>query len=157
MAKKKKKKKKSSIDIGKRIAATRAQRGLTQGLVARRAGTDPSYLSRIETGKVHPTVRTALRIAAALRISLDDLLGPSPPEFQGRDCPVSPSGHCLMDLIDTHAPDAVSTEPDKFTPRQLRLLSRFSRVVQHADRTLLRALEVVTDQIWTARKAQASK
>jgi transcriptional regulator with XRE-family HTH domain len=151
------KKKKVVIDIGQRIAATRAQRGLSQGLVARRAGTDPSYLSRIETGKVHPTVRTALRIAAALRISLDDLLGPSPSDYEGRDCPVSPSGHCLMDLIDTHAADFVSGEPGKYTPRQLRLLSRFSHVVRDADRSLLRALEVLMEQIWTARKVQAGE
>jgi transcriptional regulator with XRE-family HTH domain len=150
----KKKKKKTPIDLGKRIAATRAQRGLSQGLVARRAGTDPSYLSRIETGKVHPTVRTALRIAAALRISLDDLLGPSPSDFKGRDCPVSPNGHCLMDLIDTNASD-VSADPDRFTPRQLRLLSRFSRIVGDGDRTLVRALEVLLEQLWTARQAQA--
>lgn len=151
------KKKKTPIDLGKRIAATRAQRGLSQGLVARRAGTDPSYLSRIETGKVHPTVRTAMRIAGALRISLDDLLGPSPSDFEGRDCPVSPGGHCLMDLIETHAPDGVSTDPDKYTPRQLRLLSRFSHVVRDADRSLLRALEVLLEQIWTAREAQPSE
>lgn len=153
---KKKKKKKTPIDLGKRIAATRAQRGLSQGLVARRAGTDPSYLSRIETGKVHPTVRTALRIAAALRISLDDLLGPSPSDFEGRNCPVSPSGHCLMDLLDTHAANGVSEDPDKYTPRQLRLMSRFARVVRDSDRTLLRALEVLLEQIWTAREVEAS-
>jgi transcriptional regulator with XRE-family HTH domain len=150
-------KKKTPVAIGKRIAATRAQRGLSQGLVARRAGTDPSYLSRIETGKVHPTVRTAMRIAAALRISLDDLLGPSPSDFEGRNCPVSPSGHCLMDLIDTRASDGVSDDPDKYTPRQLRLLSRFSHVVRDGDRNLLRALEVLMEQIWTAREVRANK
>jgi transcriptional regulator with XRE-family HTH domain len=149
--------KKSPVDIGKRIAATRAQRGLSQGLVARRAGTDPSYLSRIETGKVHPTVRTALRIAAARRISLDDLHGPSPADAQGRECPVSPSGHCLMDLIDTHAPDGISADPNKYTPRQLRMLSRFSHIVRDADRSLVRSLEVLLEQIWIARQVKDSK
>lgn len=147
-------KKKRPSDIGKRIAATRAQRGLSQGLVARRAGTDPSYLSRIETGKVHPTVRTALRIAAALRVSLDDLLGPSPADLRGRDCPVSPSGACLMDLIDTRATEGLSAAPDKYTPRQLRMLSRFSHIVRDADRSLTRALEVLLEQIWMARQAR---
>jgi transcriptional regulator with XRE-family HTH domain len=148
------KRSKTPIDLGKRIAATRAQRGLSQGLVARRAGTDPSYLSRIETGKVHPTVRTAMRIASALRISLDDLLGPSPPDFRGRDCPVNPSGHCLMDLIDTNASDGVSADPDKYTPRQLRLLGRFTHVLRDADRDLLKALEVLLDQIRVAGDAK---
>jgi transcriptional regulator with XRE-family HTH domain len=151
----KKKKKKKQLELGKRIAATRVQRGLSQGLVARRAGTDPSYLSRIETGKVHPTVRTAMRIAAALRISLDDLLGPSPADYAGRDCPVSPSGHCLMDLIDTHAGEMGAADPEKYTPRQLRLLGRFTSIVRDSDRNLLRAMEVLMDQILVARKAEA--
>jgi transcriptional regulator with XRE-family HTH domain len=139
------------LDLGKRIAATRLQRGLSQGLVARRAGTDPSYLSRIETGKVHPTVRTAMRIASALRISLDDLLGPSPPELKGRDCPVSTSGHCLMDLIDTGSETDGGGLPEKYSPRQLRLLGRFTRVVRRSDPNLMRALETLLDEILHAR------
>lgn len=88
-------------DIGRRIVANRLHRRLSQAAVSRRAGIHPSYLSRIETGRVHPTVRTAARIAAALKVSLDDLLGPTPPERRNQPCPVSPDGQCILDQIDT--------------------------------------------------------
>ena len=89
--------------LGARINASRLARKLSQVAVARRTGIAASYLSRIESGRVHPTLGTALRIASALRMSLDDLTGPSPPERKDRPCPVSPSGHCMMDLIDVNA------------------------------------------------------
>jgi transcriptional regulator with XRE-family HTH domain len=87
-------------DLGRRVAALRVQRGFSQGAVSRRAGIHPSYLSRIETGKVHPTVRTATRIAGAMRISLNDLLGPTPAE-KDHPCPVTVNGQCLVDLMDS--------------------------------------------------------
>ena len=74
-----------SPDVGQRIAANRIRRGLSQTLVSRRTGLDPSYLSRIETGKVHPTVRTAMKIAAAMQITPGELLGRPPPA--GRNAP----------------------------------------------------------------------
>lgn len=58
-----------AAELGKRITAIRHQRGLSQATVARRVGVDPSYLSRIENEKVHPTVGTAVRIAVALRFA----------------------------------------------------------------------------------------
>jgi transcriptional regulator with XRE-family HTH domain len=56
-------KKSRAREVGKRIATSRFQQGFSQSLVARRAGIDPSYLSRIETRKVHPTVGTAIRLS----------------------------------------------------------------------------------------------
>jgi transcriptional regulator with XRE-family HTH domain len=132
-------------EIGKRIATGRFQQGFSQSLVARRAGIDPSYLSRIETGKVHPTVGTAMRIAEALGISLADLLSASPPDQRQKPCPVSPSGRCFLDLIDSGAGSRRS--PETFSPRQIRLLRRFAGWVQQGDPTLLKALEVLAGEI----------
>ena len=87
------------IDVGKRIAGWRKRKGISQIEVARRADLAPSYLSRIEKGRIHPTFRMASRIASALGMSLDDLLGHSPPRRKGRPCPVSVSGACLIDLV----------------------------------------------------------
>ncbi len=131
--------------FGRRIAAARARRGHSQATVARRAGIDPSYLSRLETGRVQPTVRMALRIAGALRMPLEDLLGSTPPEKRGLPCPVSRSGRCLMDLLDTGThPEA---GPEAFSQRQLRLLRQFAAVLQESDLSVQRALEVLLDQI----------
>jgi transcriptional regulator with XRE-family HTH domain len=138
-------KKSGARGIGKRIATSRFQQGFSQSLVARRAGLDPSYLSRIENGKVHPTVGTAMRIAEALRISLADLLAASPPEQKQKPCPVSPSGRCFLDLVDREAGSRRGLET--FSPRQIRLLRRFARLVQQGDPALLRALEVLAGEI----------
>jgi transcriptional regulator with XRE-family HTH domain len=139
------------LDIGKRIAAIRLQKALSQGLVSRRAGIDPSYLSRVENGKVHPTVRTAMRIAGALRVTADDLFGPSPPEVKGQLCPVTKSGQCLLDMIDRReASDGEA--PMSFTPRQVRLLRRFTSLVGQSDPKLLTALDVLMQQLLNERK-----
>ena len=87
-------------DVSKQIVAARKCHRVSQSAVAQRAGIHPSYLSRIEKGKVHPTVATAMRLATALRVSLNDLLGPSPSTEKDQPCPVSANGRCLMDLFD---------------------------------------------------------
>lgn len=133
-------------DIGKRISACRSQRGLSQATVARRAGIDPSYLSRIETGRVHPTVRMATRISTALRVPMEDLLGPSPPDQKHQPCPVTRSGRCLMDLLDTGV-GAIPFDPEAYTPRQIKLLRRFTVVLQKSSPNLQRALEVLFSEI----------
>ena len=139
--------------LGERINASRLQRKLSQVALARRAGIDPSYLSRIENGRVHPTVAMALRIASALRMSLDDLTGPSPPERKSRPCPVSPSGHCMMDLIDVNA-ELKGGDLTGFSPRQVRLVRRFTALVHRGSPNLLRALEVLVAEILEDRNNQ---
>lgn len=135
------------FEVGKRIAAGRVKRGLSQGVVSRRAGIDPSYLSRIENQKVQPTVRMALRIAEALRLPLEELLGASPAEQKGQPCPVSISGACLLDLIDTGARSVRGSRPETYTPQQLRLLRRLTALVQRASPKTLRALELLLKEI----------
>ena len=46
------------FEIGKRLGTVRAQRGLSQGTVSRLAGLAPSYLSKIENGRIQPTFPT---------------------------------------------------------------------------------------------------
>lgn len=129
-------------DIGKRIVANRLHRQLSQAAVSRRAGIHPSYLSRIETGRVHPTVRTASRIAAALKVTLDDLLGPTPPERRNQPCPVSPDGSCILDLIEAGSETATS-QNGRYSPRQLRLLRRFAALLQRSQPGVLKVFEVL--------------
>lgn len=128
--------------IGQRIATWRSQRNLSQGVVAGRAGVHPSYLSRIENGKVHPTVRTALRIAEAMEVSLSDLVGPSP-ALQDRPCPLTTSGSCMVDLIDPSRELQSSQNGETYSPAQVRLLRRFLALLRQSDPPLLRALDVV--------------
>lgn len=64
-----------SATPGQRIRALRAERGLSQADLARRIAMDPATLSRIETGKVAPTIASFSRIAGALSVPISRLLG----------------------------------------------------------------------------------
>jgi transcriptional regulator with XRE-family HTH domain len=56
---------------GQLIENARKNAHLTQAELARRVGTNKSYISRIENGKTEPKVSTFYRIAAALGLSVE--------------------------------------------------------------------------------------
>lgn len=58
------------------IQAAVERSGLSQNEVARRAGMDPKSLSEIARGLRDPRISTALRIAAVLESTLDELFPP---------------------------------------------------------------------------------
>ena len=147
----------AEIDVGQRIAAGRHQRGLSQETVARRSRIDASYLSRIENGKVHPTVRTALRVATAIRMPLDELLGPSPPDRKGQPCPVSSRGTCLLDLIDVGSDAVRGASKEGYSPQQLRLLRRLTSLVERSNPKTLRAVEVLLSELVPGAKSSTGK
>ncbi len=130
-------------DLGQRIAAHRSQLGLTQTVIAKRAGLAASYLSRIENGKIFPTVPTAQKIATALRVPLSELLRPAPPQKKSKGCPVTAKGACLIDLIDPKWGFGSEGRGERYTPRQIRLMRRFTALVREGSPDLLNSLEVV--------------
>lgn len=61
--------------IGRRVVALRKARGWNQSELARRAGLAQGYLTLVESGKrANLTVKVAQKLAAALDITLDELL-----------------------------------------------------------------------------------
>lgn len=134
--------------IGRRLAAARLQRGLSQGSIARRAGLAPSYLSRIETGKIHPTFATVMRIASALKVPLQELTGPVDASQHDRGpCPLTNRGQCMLDLIRSEIEVQRGVEGEVFTPRQVRLLRRFAAWLQEVTPDRLRAMEVLLEDL----------
>lgn len=132
----------SSEGVGPRLAAARRQRGLVQVAVARGAGIAPSYLSRIENGKVQPTFRTVMIVARVLGASLAELVEPEPPARRPpRACPVTESGRCLLDLLGDRL------APDHFSTRQVRLLRRFATWINDVPANRLRAMEILLDDL----------
>ena len=55
------------------IRVWRAHRGLTREALAAAAGVSPSYLSEIETRRKPGSLAAIVKLAAALRVSLDDI------------------------------------------------------------------------------------
>jgi transcriptional regulator with XRE-family HTH domain len=130
-------------NLGQRVAAYRSQLGLTQTAVAERAGLAPSYLSRIENEKIYPTVPTAQKIAAALRVPLSELLEPTPAQRRKQSCPITAKGMCLIDLIDPKWTSGSEGRGERYTPRQIRLMRQFTALVREGSPELLKSLEVV--------------
>lgn len=134
-------------EVGQRLAAARLQRGLAQNEVARRAGLAASYLSRIETGKVHPTIGTVMQVARAMGADLGEVLGRGEASATRGPCPVTHRGQCLLDLISPMKSEG------HFTAREVRLIRRFASWVEGASATRLRAMEVLLEDLVDAAAA----
>ena len=64
-------------DIAEELRRTRERAGLTQAEIARRAGTTQSAVSRMESGRVLPSVAAVVRFAEAVGTSITLVLGPA--------------------------------------------------------------------------------
>lgn len=62
------------LDGESRIRVWREHRGLTSKALADKAGIGQGFLSQIETGKREGTIDTLRKIAAALALTVDDLV-----------------------------------------------------------------------------------
>lgn len=78
-----------SYQIGTRIRECRKLRDLTQEKLAEAADLSPTYLSHLESGKKTASIRAYARIAAALDVSLEQLLV---------DSSKTDAGECLSTL-----------------------------------------------------------
>jgi len=62
------------MSLGENIKSVRKQKGWSQRELAGKVDFDPSYINRIETGKLNPSILTLERISNALECSLDRLV-----------------------------------------------------------------------------------
>ena len=60
--------------FAKRIKDLRAMRGLTQAVLAERAGLSLAYIGRLETGHYDPQLSTLRKLAKALKVTLAELV-----------------------------------------------------------------------------------
>jgi transcriptional regulator with XRE-family HTH domain len=63
------------VMLGRHAAAARARADLTLSAVAEQAGLSSAYISQIESGGANPTVTTLVKVAAALGIAVEELMG----------------------------------------------------------------------------------
>src|SRR4029450_2745776 len=91
--------------VRRRLRELRSERGLTLKQVAEQAHLDVSTLSRLETGKRRLALDHVPRLAAALGVSADDLLGVAPPpDPRVRGEPRTSDGLTLWPLTHRGAP-----------------------------------------------------
>ena len=68
-------------EVGPRLRQLREQKGMSARQVADLAGLTPAYLSRLENGRVSPTVATLARLVSAMGETMATLF-PEPPGVQ---------------------------------------------------------------------------
>jgi len=80
------------MSVGRKIHQLRTESHITQRELGEVTGLAVSYLSRVENGRLTPTIPTLTKIAAALKIPLTALFDDKV-TLEARDqCPVSLSG-----------------------------------------------------------------
>ncbi len=70
----------ADVDVGERIFLFRDAAGWSQAETARRAGISRNTVVVTETGRTSPRLPTLRRLARALGVTVDDLLGGPIPE-----------------------------------------------------------------------------
>lgn len=62
------------MTLGNKIRNRREELGLTQPELADKAKTSQPYISRLEKGELHPSMRKLLDLSSALNMSIDEML-----------------------------------------------------------------------------------
>ncbi len=70
-----KEEKAANAELGRRLAAIRKQRGITQVELAQAIGTGQNIVSDYERGKLRPNPTMLSKLAVALKVSSDEILG----------------------------------------------------------------------------------
>ncbi len=70
------------VVIGRNVRKARERRNLTQEKFAELAGTAPEYVGTIERARKRLSLETAVKVAYALGMSVDDLLEGAVDEWQ---------------------------------------------------------------------------
>lgn len=74
-------------EIGRQVRRLRRQRGWSQARLAERADLSDTYISHIERATKQVSLNALLRLAAALEVTLDQLLSGSQPQDTGAYLP----------------------------------------------------------------------
>ena len=138
----------SEFDVGARLASLRAGRGQSQGTTARLADLSAAYLSRIETGRVHPTFATVIRVLDALHADLGELHALEGPRPRGHPaCPVTDQGHCLLGIVRGAAEVVRADGREAYSPREIRILRDLAAFMRTATPQRLRVIEMLLQEL----------
>lgn len=88
------------IDTGERIRALRKQRGLNQDQLAELASLNRVTVAKYEAGRVEPGAQALVRIADALEVSTDTLLGRSDEICEPKNIPKTEEAWILAKGVD---------------------------------------------------------
>jgi transcriptional regulator with XRE-family HTH domain len=128
------------MSIGRRIHRLRSESHITQRELSEATGLAVSYLSRVENGKLTPTVPTLTKIADALSVPLTALFDATA-TLEARDtCPVSLSGKCILDHLFVGRGRKPTKGVEGYSREQLEALRLCNFLLHTGDKEILRTL-----------------
>jgi transcriptional regulator with XRE-family HTH domain len=128
------------MSVGRRIHQLRSESHITQRELGEVAGLAVSYLSRVENGRLTPTLPTLTKIAGALSVPLTALFD-AKATLEARDqCPVSLSGKCLLDHPFVGRGKRSKKGVETYSREQLETLRLCNFLLHTGDKELLRTL-----------------
>lgn len=100
-------------EVAQRIRRIRAERELSQEALSERAGVPVETISRIENGRLNPSLPTLAALAEGLATRLSSLVDPAPPPdltpeeievLRGWRCMPGPQRDKLREFLRTYVP-----------------------------------------------------
>lgn len=135
------------MSVGKRILDLRLRQKKSQREVAEATGVAVSYLSRLENDRIAPTVKTLARIAKAFAVPVTEFFEVQPASDAADRCPVSLSGHCILDHLSAARGKQPPLHNEGYSPQQLRLLRLCNVLIHTHDKQLLQALTTMLESL----------
>ncbi len=142
------------MSIGTRILQARNQRDISQRELSQRSGIASSYLSRIENRHLEPRPKTLRKIADALGIPLAELFAEGSAASSLRQCVVTTSGDCIMDILRSRKRRAAHTGNESYTPRQLQMLRMANYLIQNGNDRILDTLDLLFSSLMASSESR---
>jgi transcriptional regulator with XRE-family HTH domain len=128
------------MSIGRRIQQLRLESRITQRELGEATGLAVSYLSRVENGRLTPTVPTLTKIADALSVTITALFDATA-TLEAKDaCPVSLSGRCILDHLFVGRGKRLENGVEGYSREQLEALRLCNFLLHTGDKQLVRTL-----------------
>ena len=128
------------MSVGRRIHQLRSESHMTQRELGEVTGLAVSYLSRVENGRLTPTLPTLTKIADALSVPLTALIDAKEILEAKDQCPVSLSGRCLLDHPFTGSGKRPKKGVETYSREQLEALRLCNFLLHTGDKEVLRTL-----------------
>ncbi|MFQ5902550.1 MAG: helix-turn-helix domain-containing protein [Candidatus Binatia bacterium] len=128
------------MSVGKKILQTRLELKISQRRLSESTGLAVSYLSRLENGRITPTVKTLGKIADAYGVSVAAFFDPAPVLESVDRCPVSLSGACILDQLYVGRGKKPEGSREGYTSEQLKILRLCNFLLQTHDKEMMRTL-----------------
>ncbi|MFZ0430003.1 MAG: helix-turn-helix transcriptional regulator [Acidobacteriota bacterium] len=135
------------MSVGKRILRLRLDANKTQREISEETGLAVSYLSRLENGRITPTIPTLTKISKALGVNVTAFFGQEPALESGDRCPVSTSGRCVLDQLLVGRGRKPDTKWEGYTPQQLELLRLCDYLIHSGDKEIMSSLSTMLEAL----------